>query len=93
MEKVEEHIKKLEENQLKIAREFSKQGVAFFMTLAGMMIASLGEEKYRSFQMYMKENMSEANKQIAAADDVDKVMTLADKFTDDCIEYTESQLK
>jgi hypothetical protein len=47
MEKAEERIKKLEENQLRMASEFGKQGVAFFFTLAGIKIASLGEEKYR----------------------------------------------
>lgn len=93
MEKVEEHIKKLEENQLKMAREYSKQGVAFFMTLAGMRIASLGEEKYRAYEKYMRENMDEADKKIGKAGDVDNVMALAAKFIDDCIKYTAEQFK
>lgn len=93
MDKVEERIKKLEENQLKIAKEFSKQGVAFYMTLAGMRVASLGEEKYKAYQEYMRDNIDEANKQIKAARSVDKVMALADKFTDECIKYTEAQFK
>jgi hypothetical protein len=93
MDKVEERIKKLEENQLKMAREFSKQGVAFFLTLAGMRIASLGEENYKAYEKYMRDNIDKANEQIGNAKDVDKVMALADKFTDDCIKYTESQFK
>lgn len=93
MEKVEERIKKLEENQLKIAKEFSKQGVAFYLTMAGMKIASLGKEKYKAYGNYMRDSIDKANKQIGDAKDVDKVMALADKFTDDCIRYTESQFK
>jgi hypothetical protein len=41
----------------------------------------------------MKDNIDKANKQMGDAKDVDKVLTLAAKFTDDCIEYTESQFK
>lgn len=93
MEEIEERIKKLEENQLRMAKEFGKQGVAFFFTLAGIKIASLGEEKYRDCEKYMKDNIDKANKQMGDAKDVDKVLTLAAKFTDDCIEYTESQFK
>ncbi len=44
MEKVEECIKKLEVNQLRMAKEFGKQGVAFLFTLAGIKIASLGKK-------------------------------------------------
>jgi len=93
MEKVEERVKKLEENQLNMAKEYSKQGVAFFFTLAGMRIASLGEEKYKSYETYMRDNIDKANKQMGNAKDVDEVMALAAKFTDDCIKYTESQFK
>jgi len=93
MDKVEERIKKLEENQLKMAKEFGKQGVAFYLTLAGMRVASLGAEKYKEYEKYMRDSMDKANKQIGNAKDVDKVLTLADKFTDDCIKYTESQFK
>lgn len=91
--KIEERIRKLEEDQLRIAKEFGKQGVAFFFTLGGMRVASLGQEKYQKYEKYMKDNINKANKQIGEAKDVDKVMTLAGKFTDDCIEYTESQFK
>jgi hypothetical protein len=59
MEKVEKHIKKLEENQLRMA----------------------------------KDNIDKANKQMGDTKDVDKVLTLAAKFTEDCIEYTESKFK
>ncbi len=93
MEKVGERVKTLEENQLKMAKEFGKQGVAFFLTLAGIKIAALKEDKYKSFENYMKDKITEANKQIGDAQDVEKVITLASKFTDDCINYTESQLK
>jgi hypothetical protein len=93
MEKIEERIKKLEENQLKMAREYSKQGVAFFMTLAGIRIASLGEEKYREYEKYMRDNMDQTEKQINSAGDVGKVMALAAKFTDDCINYTNEKFK
>ncbi|HEX79232.1 MAG TPA: hypothetical protein G4O19_03640 [Dehalococcoidia bacterium] len=93
MEKIEERIKKLEENQLKMAREYSKQGVAFFMTLAGMRIASLGEEKYREYEKYMRDNMDQTEKQINSAGDVGKVMALAAKSTDDCINYTNEKFR
>jgi hypothetical protein len=93
MGEVEERVKALEENQLKMAKEFSKQSVAFFLTLAGMKVAALKEEKYKSFEKYMRDKIAEANKQIGESEDVEKVITLAGKFTDDCINYTESQLK
>jgi hypothetical protein len=72
MENVEERIKKLEENQLKIAKESSKQGVVFYLTLAGMKIASLGEEKYKAYVNYMRDSIDKANKQIGDAKDVGK---------------------
>ena len=59
MERVEKHIKRLEENQLRMA----------------------------------KDNIDKANKQMGNAKDVDKVLTSAAKFTDDWVEYTESQFK
>jgi len=90
---VNERIKKLEENQLVIAREFGKQGVAFFFTLGGMRVASLGQEKYQKFQEYMIESINKANKQIGEAGDVDQIIELSGKFTDDCIKYTEAQFK
>ena len=91
--KVEERIRKLEENQLMMAREFGKQGVAFFFTLGGMRVASLGQENYQKYEKYMRENIDKANKQIGEAKDVDQIMALSGKFTDDCIKYTESQFK
>jgi len=93
MEKVGERVKALEENQLKMAKEFGKQGVAFFLTLAGMKVAALKEDKYKSFEKYMKDKIAEANKKIGESKDVDEVITLSGEFTDDCINYTESQLK
>ena len=92
-EKVGERVKKLEENQLKMAKEFGKQGVAFFLTLAGMKVAALREDKYKSFEKYMKGKITQANKKIGESNDVNEVVMLAGKFTDDCINYTESQLK
>ena len=93
MDKVEERIKKLEENQLKMAKEFSKQSVAFFFTFAGIKVGSLGEEKYKSFGKYIKDNINKANKQIDDAKNVDRVMIISAKFTDNCIEYSEAQFK
>ena len=92
-EEVEERVKALEENQLIMAKEFSKQGVAFFLTLAGMKVAALKEDKYKSFEKYMRYKIAEANKKIGESKDVDEVIMLSGKFTDDCITYTESQLK
>ncbi len=43
-------------------------------------------KKYRDYEKYMKDNIDKANKQMGDAKDVDKVLTLAAKFTDDCIE-------
>jgi hypothetical protein len=93
VEKVEDRVKALEENQLLIAKEFSKQGVVFFLTLAGMKVAALKEDKYKSFEKYMKDKIAEASKKIGESKDVDEVIMLSGKFTDDCIAYTESQLK
>jgi hypothetical protein len=91
--KIEERIQQLEENQLRMAREFGKQGVGFFLTLAGMRIAQLGPERYKDYEKYMLDSLNRANDEIGKAKSVDEAMNLASKFTDDCIGYTEKQLK
>jgi len=93
MDELGERIKALEENQLKMAKEFGKQGVAFFLTLAGMKVAALREDKYKFFGKYMKFKTEEANRYIGGAQDVEEVISLTGKFTDDCIIYSESLLK
>jgi hypothetical protein len=93
MDELGERIEALEENQLKIAKEFGKQNVAFFYTLAGMKVASLKEEKYKAFEGYMKFKTDEAYRYIGSAKDVEEVITLAGEFTHNCITYTESLLK
>jgi len=93
MDKIEKRIKTLEDNQLKIAREFGKQGVYFYLTLAGMKIASLGEEKYKAYESFMRDSMDQAGQQMAKARSVAKVIELSDKFIDDCIKYTTEQFK
>jgi hypothetical protein len=93
MDKMEERIKKLEDNQLAMAREFGKQGVYFYMTLAGMRIASLGEAKYKEYETFMRDSMDKADKQIASAKSVDRVLELSNKFIDECVEYTAEQFK
>ena len=93
MDELGERIEALEENQLKIAKEFGKQNVAFFHTLSGMRIAALKEDKYRFFEGYMKFKMGEASRYIGNAKDVEEVISLTSQFTDDCIAYAESLLK
>ncbi len=93
MEELGERIEALEENQMKMAKEFGKQNVAFFLTLAGMRVAALKEDKYKSFEGYMKFKMEEANRYIGSAKDVEEIISLTDKYNDDCIIYTESLLK
>ncbi len=93
MDELGERIKALEENQLKMAKEFGKQNVAFFFTLAGIKIAALKEDKYKSFENYMKFKMEEANRYIGSTQNVEEVISLTGKFTDDCIIYSDSLLK
>ena len=93
MNELGEHIKELEENQLKIAKEFGKQNVAFFLTLAGMKVAALKGDRYKTFENYMKFKTEEANRYIGNAQDVEEVISLTGKFNDDCIIYSESLLK
>jgi hypothetical protein len=91
--RLEERIKQIEENQLRMAREFGKQGVGFFLTLAGMRIAQMGPEKYQEYEKYMTDSLDKSNNEISKAKSVDEAMNLAAKFTDECIEYTQKQLK
>ena len=93
MDKIEERIKTLEDNQLKMAREYGKQGVYFYLTLAGMKIAALGEEKYKEYENFMRDSMDQASQKMAGANSVAKVMELSDKFIDDCVKYTSEQFK
>jgi hypothetical protein len=92
MDDLGERIKALEENQLKIAKEFSKQNVSFFYALSGMRVAALKEDKYKTFEGYMKFKMEEASRYIGSAQNVEEVISLTDQYTDNCIAYAESLL-
>jgi hypothetical protein len=89
---VEERLDKLEAEQLRMAREFGKQSVAFFMALNGMMIAALNKDNHKYFASYMKFKIDEAEKYIGNAQSVEEAVSLVDKYNYECSTYTGSLL-
>jgi hypothetical protein len=90
--KVEERLDKLEAEQLKIAREFGKQCVAFFLTLTGMRVAASNKDKQKYFEGFMRFKIEEAEKCIDGAQDVEEAISLTGKFNDECLTCAESLL-
>jgi len=81
-----ERIKALEENALKVSKALATQSI--FSIFAQMFAWSAGGGKHKPFLAYMKPKATEASERLNNAQNVDEVIEIIDKFSDDCINFT-----
>ena len=86
-----ERIKALEENSLKVSKALGKQSI---ISIFGQMYASaVGGGKHKTFFAYMKPKATAASEQLNNAQNVDEVIKIVERFTEDCVEFTGALFK
>ncbi|MBM2824811.1 MAG: hypothetical protein HW402_475 [Dehalococcoidales bacterium] len=83
-----EHIRALEENQLRVSKELALQSMFSARTQVGFM--SVLRHQDEAFDSYVSPKLKQAAQELASAQNVTEVVELMRQFCGDCMDFSSS---